>query len=152
MSSDRVVCAQCGANNFATQAACWKCGVALTAAPSAPQAAPGRVPVAASSGESPAALWASLALGALFPVISLPVGLVFLMLDDRRKAQIGWWNIIAGVVGTVINLLIAAATILPTVMSLTRGLPLGAPRTTSLDSEVAPPSLSGIPNAFSPPR
>lgn len=143
MTTDRVVCAQCGANNFATQAACWKCGNALTAAPAGiPQSAVAVARPAVASPESPAALWASLALGVLLPVVSIPVGLVFLMLDDRRKAQIGWWNIIAGAIGTILSLLVTAAMILPMLTSLTKGLPLGGLRgsvaSPDLNSDVSP--------------
>lgn len=158
MTTDRVVCSQCGANNFATQAACWKCGTTLGAAPS--PSAPPRPAVAvapaqstAPHADSPAALWSSIALGVLFPVISLPVGLVFLMLDDRRKAQIGWWNILAGVIGTVLNVLLAFATIMPWLSGITKGFPLSGLRnsaaTPDLGSEASPPDLPGIPNNFS---
>lgn len=75
------------------------------------------------------------------------------MLDDRRKAQIGWWNIIAGVIGTVLNLLVAFATIMPMLSGITKGLPLGGLRagasSPNLQSEVSPPELPGIPNSFS---
>ena len=152
MTTDRVVCSQCGANNFATQAACWKCGTSLSAAPAAPLPATPARPLL-DTPESPAALWSSIALGALFPVISIPVGLVFLMLDDRRKAQIGWWNILAGVIGTVLNVLLAFATIMPWLSGITKGFPLGGLRagasSPDLSSEASPPDLPGIPNNFS---
>jgi uncharacterized membrane protein len=151
MSNDRVVCRQCGSNNFATQAACWKCGTALAAAVSS---ALTPSPVAASAlpapqAESPTALWSSLFLGILFPFIAIPVGFIFLMLDDRRKAQIGWWNLLFGTVGTILNVVVTMAMISPMLMGLIRSNPLlrgTGGGESSLQSEVAPPSFPGIPN------
>jgi len=48
-------------------------------------------------------------MGLLFPAIAIPVGLVFLMLDDKRKTQIGWLNIIWGCVGSAIHILATLA-------------------------------------------
>jgi len=155
MSNERVVCSQCGSNNFATQAACWKCGSALTAVATAPAtASPVAIARPLERSESPAALWASLALGITFPFIAVPVGMVFLMLDDRRKAQIGWWNILFGTIGTILNVVIAMATISPLLLGLLKANPLlrgGGSGETNLQSEAAPPSLPGIPNTFSRP-
>jgi hypothetical protein len=55
-----------------------------------------------------AALW----LGFLFPLIGYPVGIVFMMLDDPRKTQLGrltlLWSTIGLVLTFVISLIFAA--------------------------------------------
>lgn len=118
----RVICVRCGANNFDTQAACWKCGAALAAgaAPSMPPqqrhpgataaggGAPQQAPVnpAFAAPQRPAyttvdpaiAVWSSVGLAFFFPFVAVPVGIVFLMLDDRRKAEIGRITLIWGLV------------------------------------------------------
>ncbi len=168
MSNERVVCAECGSNNFATQAACWKCGKTLAATPTPSgtailTAAPSAVRYVGSTDsakESPAALWSSVALGVIFPVISIPVGLVFLMLDDKRKAQIGWWNILFGLVGTVLNGIVIAVSLIAPLKALTASLPgmggLGGRSGMSSqdpNSEVPPLNLPGQPRFFAnPPR
>jgi hypothetical protein len=103
--SGRIACPRCGANNFDTVTVCWKCGAPLVsppahpagpaaapatpfapAAPPAPALAQGLRPGSGSTVSSErAALW----LGLLFPYFGLPVGLVFMMLDDDRKQQLG---------------------------------------------------------------
>jgi hypothetical protein len=50
---------------------------------------------------------AAAALGLTMPWAGLPIGIVFLMLDDARKAKIGWIAIGWSVVGTVLNLLLS---------------------------------------------
>lgn len=92
-------------------------------------------------------------MGLFFPMVAVPVGLVFLMLDDRRKAQIGWWNILFGTIGTILNVVIAMATISPMLLGLLKNSPLGGLRggEPNLQSEASPPNLPGIPNSFSRP-
>nr|MDQ2831405.1 hypothetical protein [Chloroflexota bacterium] len=51
-----------------------------------------------------------------------PVGMVFLMLDDPRKTQIGWITIGWSVLGTVLNS-IAFSILLGLLAPLLRGLP-----------------------------
>lgn len=90
----RIACPRCGANNFDTVTVCWKCGAPL-AGPSPAAASPPPTPtgyvqavrsVSGSTGVSErAAVW----LGLLMPYFGLPVGLVFMMLDDDRKQQLG---------------------------------------------------------------
>lgn len=167
MSNERVVCVSCGSNNFATQAACWKCGKPLSAAPvSAPVGATPSAPVAAPSvpyrtsdlpTESPAALWSSVALGLLFPMISIPVGLVFLMLDNKRKSQIGWWNILFGLLGTLLNGILVAISLTPLLMSVSKLLPGLSPTRSAAsqdpNAEVPPLDLPGQRPFFNnPPR
>ena len=167
MSNERVVCAACGSNNFATQAACWKCGRALVASAALPvpqpQPAPdgAAVPVARPtyalpSTELPAAFWSSVAMGVFFPIISIPVGLVFLMLDDKRKTQIGWWNILFGLLGTVLNGIVVMVSLAPVLMNATRMIPglggRGAAQSQDMNSEVAPLDLPGQRPFATPPR
>jgi hypothetical protein len=115
----RVVCPHCGANNFDTQAACWKCGVPLTAAPgvaaaqprppSPPGVAPASLPPLRHDAppeprpDPSVAIVSAVVLAVLFPYVAVCVGLVFLMLDDRRKADIGRVILILGLVLTVIQ-------------------------------------------------
>ncbi|MGC4045303.1 MAG: hypothetical protein QM758_16045 [Armatimonas sp.] len=119
MSVERVACPKCGSNNFATQARCWSCGTALTAgvasapAPASSVAYNSPAPVGVAppriAQHSGLAAGAAAAMGLLMPAIAIPVGIVFLMLDDKRKAQIGWLNILWGTVGTVIHIMLTMA-------------------------------------------
>ncbi len=120
MSVERVACPKCGSNNFATQARCWSCGTALASGASAPASVAASSPVHASvasadfarpvvTNYSGLAAGATAAMGLLFPAIAIPVGIVFLMLDDKRKAQIGWLNILWGSVGSVIHIVATMA-------------------------------------------
>lgn len=52
------------------------------------------------------AAWSAAILGLLFPWFALPAGIIFLMLDDRRKIDVGRIAIIWGIVGTIIHTLI----------------------------------------------
>jgi hypothetical protein len=112
MSVDRVACPRCSSNNFATQARCWSCGTPLgggatpSAPPNASAPAPALPPV---TNVSPAvASWATVAMGIFFPFFAVPIGIVFLMLDDKRKCHIGWQAILWGTVGTVVQLIAGA--------------------------------------------
>ncbi|MFM7188484.1 MAG: hypothetical protein ACKO14_11780 [Armatimonadota bacterium] len=53
-------------------------------------------------------------LSLLAPFVSLCTGCVFLMLSGRRNVTLGWWNIIAGTIGTVLHV-VALAVVIPTV-------------------------------------
>ena len=110
MSSERQSCAHCGANNFATQQNCWSCHAPLLAS----RPVLGSVPVVDDPMVIPAI--AVIVLSILTPFISLCAGLVFLMLSGKRNTTLGWWNIIAGVIGTVLHV-VALAFILPSVTS-----------------------------------
>ena len=152
--TNRVRCAYCGANNFPTSAACWQCGRPLQPLragapapfPSAPAgSAPpptGWPPASAAAprpfgGINPAlAPKAAAALGFLFPWAGLPIGLAFLMLDDPRKAKLGWIAIGWSVAGTVLNgllFLLPLLSLWPVLKSFTPhpptggGLPPGLP-------------------------
>lgn len=64
-------------------------------------------------GESPLAPKAAAALGLLFPWVGLPAGMIFLMLDDPRKTQIGWVLIGWSLAGTVLSVISLAVTLGP---------------------------------------
>lgn len=110
MSTDRRICPACGANNFSTQQSCWSCNAALGS----------QVPTVnavMSSDDTmiiPAVAVALLSL--LSPFVSLCAGLLFLMQPGRRNTTLGWWNIIAGVIGTALHL-VALAVLLPSITS-----------------------------------
>jgi len=132
----RVRCLYCGANNFPASAACWQCGRPLKMAPAGaaeahplplPAALPGiaapqRSMVSRPNTESALAPKAAAAMGLMFPFIGLPVGMVFLMLDDPRKTQIGWMMIGWSVLGTVLNS-IAFSILLGLLAPLLKGIP-----------------------------
>lgn len=136
----RVRCLYCGANNFPSSPTCWQCGRPLRAARSGPSAgspasssvnaSPQPVPptvsrpapaLAAASGAL--ASKAAAALGLMFPLVGLPVGIVFLMLDDPRKTQLGWIVIGWSVVGSVLNIIATLAVLGPTLSILRNFLP-----------------------------
>lgn len=114
-SSARVVCPQCGSNNFDTVTSCWKCGAGLSRgvavpAPGAPYAAKGGGESTGSSswtgaatptraGNPKAANAAAIALGLLMPYFGLAIGLGFMMFDDRRRQEVGriclLWSILS---------------------------------------------------------
>jgi hypothetical protein len=60
-------------------------------------------------------LKAAAALGLLFPWFGLPVGIMFLMLDDPRRTAVGWnaiWWSIGGLVINIIGLIMLIAPVL----------------------------------------
>lgn len=171
----RWVCTQCGANNFDTQAACWKCGTALNAArPSAPAgtaAAPAAPPLPGRSASAPpapvpaaynaprtgsidpaVAIWAAVALAAFFPYVAVPVGIVFLMLDDGRRAAVGRVALIWGIVFSILHYLVTGWIIAASIQQIQRtiGLPGGLrlpTRTQSapdMNQEVPPIQFPGL--------
>lgn len=130
----RVRCLYCGANNFPSSITCWQCSRPLKAMPAPPSAntpaslpsslPPGPFPAAAvrpALTESALAPKAAAALGMLFPFVGLPAGMIFLMLDDPRKTQIGWLLIGWSIAGTVLSVISLAVTLGP-VWAVLRGL------------------------------
>ncbi len=112
-TSGRRTCAQCGANNFDTVTACWKCGAPLHGGATAarpPGGAPGAPPIAPPQGSyaSPGAIRAAVWLGLLLPYIGLPVGLIFLMLDDERRAEVGRACVLWSCISLVLHLMVMA--------------------------------------------
>ena len=154
----RLVCPRCGANNFDTQAACWKCGASLAPGAANTSPTPGVAGNGIPSGVPPSpaapasvrpysppvdpgvAIWSAVALALLFPVVAVPVGIVFLMLDDRRRAEVGRVAILWGVVGTVFHTLVTGILVKQTVAQF---MPLiGAATGGRLGSAPAEPHLN----------
>lgn len=123
----RVHCLYCGANNFPASAACWQCSRPLKAMPDTPggtplNVSPGMPPpsfpglplqaaIRPALSESALAPKAAAAMGLIFPLIGLPAGIIFLMLDDPRKTHLGWLMIGWSLAGTVLS-------VVPTVLLL----------------------------------
>lgn len=121
-SAGRIVCPQCGANNFDTVTNCWKCGapLAVQRAPAAGQTAPAH-PLAEStafraapvrSGNPATANRAAIWLGLLLPYFGLPIGLAFLMCDDERRQEVGRICILWSLVSLAVHLLLGFMAIL----------------------------------------
>jgi hypothetical protein len=111
-SSGRVPCPRCGANNFATQAACWKCGTPLTSG-AAMNAAPAAMthdrvaaPALTRAVDPVLAHVSAFLLAFFFPALAVPVGLVFFMLDERRKVEVGRTALVWGVIFTVLHVVV----------------------------------------------
>lgn len=149
----RVRCLYCGANNFPASAACWQCSRPLKTTPSG-MAAPGQTEVTSGPSLMSSPLMASApamrapaielslapkaaaALGLMFPYVGLPVGIIFLMLDDPRKTQLGWLLIGWSVLGSVLNGIGLLVTLVPLWSFLKGAHPGGA----------APNGIPGVPN------
>lgn len=133
MSGGRVQCTACGASNFDTVSQCWKCGAALGTPPSPGIAAPIAAAADALRRANTAAIW----LGLLFPYVGLPVGLIFLMLPERHRQDVGRtcviWSAVSMVVSTLFLMLswmgIQAAVVglLRSAPGASHGLPTGLP-------------------------
>ncbi len=110
MSTDRRLCASCGANNFSTQQNCWSCKAPLTGVTG--------TGFAVEAPDDPMVIPAVsvILLSFLAPFLSLCVGLVFLMLTGKRNTLLGWWNVIAGVIGSVLHIVVLAF-LIPSVTS-----------------------------------
>ena len=63
-------------------------------------------PAAAASGSSATANRAAIWLGLLFPYFGLPIGLAFMMCDDRRRQEVGRacviWSLLSGVLHLIL--------------------------------------------------
>ena len=131
----RVVCPKCGANNFDTQAACWQCSASLAGgvsgggsafAPARPTPSPGAPAAMPASAlgmhQSPVdpsiAIWWAVIFAVLLPSVAIPVGMIFCMLDDRRKMEIGRVMMITGVVALVIHPIVTAMLMQPLIHEL----------------------------------
>lgn len=169
----RIVCPRCGVNNFDTQAACWKCGAPLASSggsaapvvrsspvvPSSPSASGSVVPSPASaaaasvvptSGVDPAvANWSAVALAFLFPFIAVPVGLIFLMLDDRRKIELGKLTLVAGLIFSLLHFVVTGwmiSGLIAQVRGLVPSLPgQSQPQQPQPNDPVPPLQFPGIP-------
>ena len=142
--TERISCPRCGANNFDTVTACWKCGTALGSGAAAGISAslPPTVPAAsysveraitpaqnpygsagaaaghpntymnaapalpAASGDTGLAKRAAFWLGVTIPWIGLPIGWVFMMIEDSRKQSIGRVCVLWSVIGLLFHLVL----------------------------------------------
>jgi hypothetical protein len=59
--------------------------------------------------------WAAILGGLLMPAILFPVGVVFLMFDDRRRVEVGRITLIASAVGTILHVIGTAALVGPVI-------------------------------------
>ena len=140
-TAGRTVCDKCGANNFETQAACWKCGTSLgggVTPPPAP-ARPGNVAASPAPTVDPAlAHWVGVIGGLSLPLVMLPVGFVFLMWDDKRKMEIGRTATIASLVGTVLHGVFTYFAVAGAVGAAMKFLPGMADKAKAAQSQPAP--------------
>ena len=86
---------------------------------------------------------AAAAMGLIFPIVAIPAGMIFLMLDDARKVRLGWlmiwWSVGGSVVGFILSLLAMAP-----LMAVLHGLvPHGGGGGGNPLSQLNSPDLSG---------
>lgn len=149
-TSGRMTCAKCGANNFETQAACWKCGTPLgatvrdqgagnSAPPSDARPLSQDSHLSSLSNVDPSvAHWVGVIGGLLVPIAMLPVGLVFLMWDDKRKVEIGRTATIASLIGTLFHAVFTYFAVAGVVGGAMKMMPGAGGATKSTQSEPAP--------------
>ena len=167
-ATKRITCAQCGANNYVGGTHCWQCGKSLDQSGKSDRPAsilpdPPLVSAGVSYTEPPIisaamarpmqpivlptervdpdlAPKAAAALGLIFPIVAIPAGIIFLMLDDARKVRLGWITIWWSVGGSVIGFILSLLSLAP-LMGLLHGFaPHGGGN--PLQS-LAPPDVSG---------
>jgi hypothetical protein len=122
----RIRCLYCGASNFPSVAACWQCGRPLRPLPSVtaatstlggqPTYSKAATPTRGSGAaeeDGKLAVKAAVTLGLMFPYVAIPVGMVFLMLDDDRKTRLGWITIGWSLAGTAASILLFFLTLAP---------------------------------------
>ena len=146
----RLTCPRCGANNFDTVTSCWKCGAPVGAAGMAPSAPAPTVntpaptayvqerapaaysqpapmsytaPAPAITGDSGVARRAAIALALTIPFVGLPVGWVFMMIEDRNKQAIGRVCAVWSMIGLVLHLILTYFMVQGTVKMLGSLLP-----------------------------
>lgn len=130
----RLSCPRCGANNFDTVTACWKCSAALStvgvpavAMPVAPVMAGERpAPVfqpSAPSGSSAVAKRAAIALALTIPFLGLPIGWAFMMIEDSRRQAIGRFCVNWSLLGLVLHLFLFYLGVQATVQQLIKYSP-----------------------------
>ncbi len=119
MDGGRITCPRCGANNFESASACWKCGAAL--APAAPSdgrrsapVAPAYAPAASVvQGDPKASQRAAIWMGLTLPYFGFPIGWAFLMMEDYRRQSIGrvciFWSTIGLIAHLLLMLVLSAA-------------------------------------------
>jgi MFS family permease len=94
-------------------------------------------------------MWSAIALAVFFGAVAIPVGLVFMMLDDRRKVEIGKVTLISGIVSTIVHAILTAwlvqalffSVLIPRTLQAFGGAAGGG----DLNQKVAPLNFPGIP-------
>lgn len=148
MSSNRITCSRCGANNFDTVTACWKCSASLGggaqqtqptninfAQPLADQErAPQNQPAFShaetrmgapanysqdNTGSRSMARRAAILLALTIPFIGLPVGWAFMMIEDKKKQEIGRYCATWSMIALFLHLLLMYALTAQTMKMLT---------------------------------
>lgn len=110
----RWMCGQCRANNFDTVTSCWKCGTARSnASPiTTPPLRTGERMAAAAmpasyapslEGDPAVAKRAALLLALTIPFLGLPVGWIFMMMEDYRRQAIGRFCVLWSCIGLLIH-------------------------------------------------
>lgn len=156
----RVSCSRCGANNFDTVTACWKCGAALGTAnapvPMMPVAAsmPGERPApvvvqAGPSGNPALAKRAAIALALTIPFLGLPIGWAFMMIEDSRRQAIGRFCVNWSLLGLVLHLFLGYLGMQALAQLGLKYLPLIAGGLQNNSRSMTPDS--GLPKGFDPP-
>lgn len=105
MAVIRTQCPACGSNNFSTQTHCWSCKQPLVGTGQTP---PRSVALAGAPSDDEMTVINTLAvicLSLVAPIVSLCVGFVFLMQNNRQSSKLGWWNLTGGVLGSVVHII-----------------------------------------------
>ncbi len=115
--SARVTCPRCGANNFDTSHACWKCGAPLVS-PVGTATESRRVyretfrsseqmgPRSTVEGDPGVARRAAIGLALVVPWIGLPVGWIFMMIEDGRRQAVGRVCVVWSIAALILHLLL----------------------------------------------
>ena len=161
--SDRMVCSKCGANNFSTQAACWKCGAVLGVGTTTPAARVASQPLhfavpqphldgaAIPVPVDPAiAIWTGIILAILLPTLAIPVGMVFLMLDDRRRIEVGRITLLCGIVSFMVQFICSVYAVKNLVTEARSFLPTGAHGGAAAPAPNDPVAPQSLPPEFRP--
>lgn len=126
-NTERFKCPHCGANNYQGTTACWQCAKPLAVVhgqvkmPSPNNASGAPIVLPPMPNHTGLATKAAVMMGLMFPWAGIIVGIVFLMLDDDRKTQLGWQTIIWSAIGTVVSVIIFIITALPFVLAFSHG-------------------------------
>jgi hypothetical protein len=86
---------------------------------------PPNVPFVANNSDRSTSDKAAILLGLLFPLVGYPVGIIFMMLDDPRKSQIGRLTILWSTIGLVITFVLSIALTAPLIAMGSKLLPSG---------------------------
>lgn len=88
------------------------------------------------------AFWAAIALAFFFPAVAVPVGIIFLMVDDRRRIEIGKITLVWGLVFSVLQFIVMAWVYSAALAQLKAILPM-AGQLSSAAGQGQSPNLNG---------